>query len=153
MMDPGAIAAGLVSVIAPFLKAFMRGVSDQAEKASEPDGGRLREFAARIWRKLQPDVERTPAALQAAHEVADRPDDEDWQAALRVQLKKLLEEDPALAEELASSLEEGQREGVVTDVVIHGDVRVDHGGVAAGHDVTGDLHTGVEELQGPEKPG
>jgi hypothetical protein len=152
-MDTGATAAGLVSVIAPFLKGFMGGVRDEAEEAGEAAGGKLRAFAARIWRSLEPDVERTPAALQAAQEVADQPDDEDWQAALRVQLRKLLEEDPALAEELASTLDEGRREGVVADVVIHGDIRADHGGVAAGRDISGDLHTSGGELQGPEKPG
>jgi ATP/maltotriose-dependent transcriptional regulator MalT len=141
-MDPAAIAAGVVSVLAPFLKGFMSGVRDESEKAGEAVGGKLREVAAGIWRRLHPKLEETPAALQAAEKVADQPDDQDWQAALRVQLKMLLEEDRTLAQELGSSLEEAQKAGVIADVVIHGDVKADRGGVAAGRDITGGVNTG-----------
>jgi len=141
-MDPAAIAAGVVSVLAPFLRGFMSGVRDASEKAGEAAGGKLRDLAAGIWRRLQPKLERTPPALQAAQKVADQPDDQDWQAALRAQLKMLLEEDHELAEELSSSLEEAQQAGVVADVVIYGDVKAEHGGVAAGRDITGGVQTG-----------
>jgi hypothetical protein len=141
-MDPAAIAAGLVSVLAPFLKGFMSGVRDESEKAGEAAGGKLREVAAGIWRRLHPKLEQSPAALQAAENVADRPDDQDWQAALRAQLKMLLEEDHALAEELGSSLEDAQKAGVIADVVVHGDIHAESGGVAAGRDITGGVQTG-----------
>jgi ATP/maltotriose-dependent transcriptional regulator MalT len=141
-MDPATIASGLVSVLAPFLKGFMSGVTDASEKAGEAAGGKLRDFAAAIWGRLHPKLEQAPAALQAAQQVADKPEDQDWQAALRAQLKMLLEEDPALAHELGSSLEEAQQAGVVADVVIYGDVKADHGGVAAGRDIAGGVHTG-----------
>jgi hypothetical protein len=45
-------------------------------------------------------VEARPAALEAAQDAAAHPDDEDALAALRLQLKKLLAEDPALAQEM-----------------------------------------------------
>jgi ATP/maltotriose-dependent transcriptional regulator MalT len=141
-MDPATIAAGLVSVLAPFLKGFMSGVRNASEKAGEATGNKVQEFAAGIWRRLHPKLEQSPAALQAAQQVADQPDDQDWQAALRAQLKMLLEEDHSLAEELGSALEKGQQAGVVADVVIYGDVKATHGGVAAGRDITGGVQTG-----------
>ncbi|MFL5798335.1 MAG: hypothetical protein ACJ77A_10440 [Actinomycetota bacterium] len=141
-MDPATIASGVVSVLAPFLKGFMSGVRDASEKVGEAAGGKLRDLAAGIWRRLHPKLEQAPAALQAAQQVADKPDDQDWQAALRAQLKLLLEEDHALAEELGSSLEQAQQAGVIADVVIYGDVKADHGGVAAGRDIGGGVHTG-----------
>ena len=146
-MDPATIAAGVVSVVAPFLKGFLTGVKDESEKAGEAAGGKLREVAAGIWHKLHPKLEQKPAAREAAEKVADQPDDQDWQAALRVQLKMLLEEDHALAEELGSSLEEAQKAGVVADVVVYGDVKADRGGVAAGRDITGGVHTGGGESE------
>lgn len=146
-MDPATIAAGVVSVVAPFLKGFLTGVKDEAEKAGEAAGGKLREVAAGIWQKLHPKLEQKPAAMEAAEKVADQPDDQDWQAALRVQLKMLLEEDHALADDLGSSLEEARKAGVVADVVIYGDVKADHGGVAAGRDITGGVHTGGGESE------
>lgn len=141
-MDPAALAAGLVSVLAPFLKGFMGGLKDGSEKAGEAAGGKVRELAAGIWRRLHPKIEQAPAALQAAQKVADQPDDQDWQAALRAQLKMLLEEDHALAEELGASLEDAQKAGVVADVVVYGDITADHGGVAAGRDIVGGVQTG-----------
>jgi len=49
-------------------------------------------------------VEAKPAALEAVQDAAERPDDEDALAALRLQLKKLLAEDEPLAKELARLL-------------------------------------------------
>jgi hypothetical protein len=144
-MDPASIAAGVVSVLAPFLKGFISGVTHGSEKVGEAAGGKLRELAAGIWQRLHPKLQQSPAAMQAVQKVADQPDDEDWQAGLRAQLRMLLEEDHALAEELGSSLEEAQRAGVVSDVVIYGGVSADHGAVVAGRDITGGVRTGGDQ--------
>lgn len=50
-----------------------------------------------MWEKLHSKVE----AKEAATDLAATPEDEDLQTALRVQLKKLLESDAALAEAIA----------------------------------------------------
>ncbi len=144
-MDPATIAAGLVSVLAPFLKGFITGVRDTAEQAGEAAGSKLHDFAAGIWQKLHPKLQAAPAALEAANDVAAQPVDQqdpDSLAALRVQLKKVLEQDPELADDLGASLEEAQATGVIADVVVYGDVKADHGGVAAGRDIHGGVHTG-----------
>jgi hypothetical protein len=57
------------------------------------------EQAQALWDKLRSKMEAGPAALEAAQDAAAHPDDEDSLAALRLQLKKLLAEDQALAED------------------------------------------------------
>jgi hypothetical protein len=48
------------------------------------------EKAKSLWGKLRPQVDAKPAAQEAAQDVAETSDNEDAQAALRLQLKKLL---------------------------------------------------------------
>nr|MBD2215371.1 hypothetical protein [Nostoc linckia FACHB-104] len=62
--------------------------------------------AKAIWAKLLPKVEAKEAAKEAAADVAQNPDDEDLQASLRVQIKKILDSDTALAEEIAKIWQE-----------------------------------------------
>ena len=59
-----------------------------------------------IWAKLSPKVEAKPALLEAVTDAIDRPDEADYQAALKVQLKKSIDEDPELAEAIAQILAE-----------------------------------------------
>ncbi len=149
-MDPATIAAALVTVFRPFLKGFIKGVQGTSEEIGEEAGGKLRDLAAGLWRKIHPRLEAKPAALEAAQDVASDPDDDDAAAALRMQLKKLLEDDPDLMQELGSSLEEAQKAGTIADVVIYGGVHADHGGVAAGRDIQGGVRTGVPPATSPE---
>lgn len=55
---------------------------------------------------VRPKLEAKEAAKEAAADVAKNPEDKDSQASLRQQLKKILEADTALAEELAQILQE-----------------------------------------------
>jgi hypothetical protein len=57
-----------------------------------------------IWKKLHSRLSARPAALAAAHNAAAAPNDADAQAAFRFQVKKLLEEDPDFAQEIAALL-------------------------------------------------
>jgi hypothetical protein len=87
--------------------------------------------------KLKPKVEAKESALEAAQDVAQSPEDEDAQAALRVQLKKLLTEDQSLAEEVSQWLEQGKAAGI--NVFAAGDRSVAIGGnVDSSTIVTGD---------------
>jgi hypothetical protein len=83
-------------------------------------------------------VEAKPAALEAAQDAATHPDDEDTLAALRLQLKKLLAEDEALAQELARLLPRSGPAGQT--VIASGDRSVAIGGNASGNVIiTGDV--------------
>ena len=90
-----------------------------------------------LWDKLRPKVETRPAALEAIQDAADHPDDEDALAALRLQLKKLLAEDEALAKELAHLLAQARPAGQT--VTASGNRSVAIGGSVSGSViVTGD---------------
>jgi hypothetical protein len=123
-MDP----ATLTAFLAPFLPALLnlgaKAASGAATKAGETAGTKLTENALNkakaIWEKLHPKVEAKEAAKEAVEDVAKVPDDEDLQTALRVQLKKILEADPDLAEAIAQILQEDAPDGTPgTQIVQH----------------------------------
>jgi hypothetical protein len=103
-------------------KAVEKGVEKGAEKLGEkgvegllpqaqkllPQAQKLLPQAQKLWAKLHPQVEAKAAAEEAAVDVAKAPDDADALAALRQQLKKILEapENAALVQELTAILAE-----------------------------------------------
>jgi hypothetical protein len=98
--------ATLTAFLTPFLPSLLKLGGKAVEKATESASGKLGEAAfakaQAIWAKLSPKVEAKEAATEAAIDVANSPEDEDSQAALRKQLKKLLEQD----EELFKAIEQ-----------------------------------------------
>jgi hypothetical protein len=96
--------AFLVKFLAPCLPFLINIGNKAVEGASQKVGEDVWSKAKAIWAKLHPQVEAKEAALEAATDVASNPEDEDLQIALRVQLKKILEKDTALAEEIAKIL-------------------------------------------------
>ena len=127
----GPVAGQVVAVLAPFLPRLLAAGGAIVEGAEHEVHERGWELAKSLWQRLRPGVEAKPAAREAAADVASHPDDVDVQASLRVQLRKLLSEDRALAEELARLLEAGRQAGSVTTV------SASDRGVAAGGDISG----------------
>ena len=107
----------VVDVLAPALPYLMEKTGDVA----------VGETIKKLWEKLRGAIQASPAASEAVDELAARPDDEDLRAVLRVQLKKLLEADPSLADEVAR-----------LNVTASGDRSVAAGGDISGTIVTGD---------------
>ena len=137
-----AILAGL---LAPFLASLLDIGKQAGSQAAEALGSEAGQLASRVWDRLSGKVESKPAAKEAAEDVAAKPDDPDAVAALRVQLRKILEEDGELQQQLAALLEEGKQAGIIADrggVVIQGGIHATDGGVAAGRDITGNIRTG-----------
>jgi hypothetical protein len=95
----------IVKFLAPCLPFLLNVGNKAVEGASQKLGEDVWNKAKAIWAKLQPKVEAKDAAKEAATDVAQNPDDEDLQASLRVQLKKILDADTALAEEIAKILQ------------------------------------------------
>ncbi|WP_375467947.1 hypothetical protein [uncultured Nostoc sp.] len=91
----------LVKFLAPCLPFLLNVGNKAVEGASQKVGEDVWNKAKAIWAKLYPKVEAKEAAKEAATDVAQKPEDEDLQTSLRVQLKKILEADTALAEEIA----------------------------------------------------
>ena len=96
----------LVKVLAPCLPFLITVGNKAAEGASQKVGEDIWNKAKAIWGKLQPKVKAKEAAQEAAGDVAKNPGDEDSQAALRIQLKKILSADPELVAEITKILEE-----------------------------------------------
>jgi hypothetical protein len=139
-MDPQ-LPAQLVQYLAPFLPYLLKGLKlagkEAAKALGEKAGEQGFEQAKTLWDKLRPKVEARPAALEAAQDAAAHPEDEDALAALRLQLKKLLAEDEALAQELARLLPQSGPAGQT--VIASGDRSVAIGGNVSGSViVTGD---------------
>jgi hypothetical protein len=128
-MDIGALASSVTTALVPLLPYLLKAGEKAAEETGKTVAGQSWEWAKSLWTKMRPKVETNPAALVAAQDVAEAPGDEDLQAVLRVQLKKLLTEDQSLAEEVASWLEQGRAAGINVSatgersVAIGGDVK------------------------------
>jgi len=123
-MDPtaiGAIAAGAVSILSPYLtKAADMVVPKVAED---------------LYALLHSKLAKKPAAAEALQDLEKSPEDADAQAALRVQLKKSMVEDEELAGQVNQLVEAaGGTEGRT--------VSASNRGVAAGGDISGPVFTG-----------
>lgn len=132
-MDAVAPLAGqVVQILAPFLPYLLKvgeGLGTRAAKQMEDTGW---ELASKLWGRLGAHIDARPSAKEAAADLAAQPADDDAQAVLRVQIKKLLADDPQLRLELEALLKEAQGSGSTTTVTASGDRSV-----AIGHDVRG----------------
>ena len=104
-MDIQTLSQQLITSLAPFLPYLLKMGEQAAEEAAKKLGAEAWEGAKALWAKLKPKVEANPAAQEAVQEAADHPEDADARAALRLQLRKLLAEDEALAYEVQQALE------------------------------------------------
>ncbi|MBD2078309.1 hypothetical protein H6F86_31365 [Phormidium sp. FACHB-592] len=108
----------LTAFLAPFLPFLLKLGEKASEKAAEKFGEDAWSKAKAIWAKLHPKVEAKAAAQEAVVDVARHPDDEDSQASLRVQLRKLLEQDSDLAAVIASILQTDAPDGTPATQII-----------------------------------
>jgi hypothetical protein len=108
------IAAAIAAFLAPHLKDLLAPVTESAGRRLDQAASR---FATSIWDRLRGRFAERPAAQEAAEDVAAEPEDEDALAALRRQLRKLLEQDPELARELQAILAEAHAAGATTITV------------------------------------
>lgn len=142
-MDIVALTQAVTTTLIPVLPYLLKAGEKAAEESGKKIGGEAWEWAKELWTKLRPKVEAKPAALEAAQEVATTPDDKDAQAALRVQFKKLLAEDEALAREVTRWWEKARAAGIT--VTASGDRSV-----AIGDDVSGsNIITGDRNIVKP----
>jgi hypothetical protein len=142
-MDIPTLAATVTTFLVPALPYLTKAGEKGSEIIGEKLGTGAWGIAKAIWQRLGSNPEVEPAA----REVAAAPDDQDAQAALRYQLKKLLAADDSLAAALAQLVETvGQPAGYRAEVHGEGAVAQGPGSVAAGKGgsaVSGDVHGGV----------
>lgn len=136
-MDITQLAQVVTAFLIPFLPYLLKAGEKAAEEAGKKLGADAWEQAKALWGKLRPKVEAQTAAQEAVEDVARAPTDEDAQAALRLQLKKLLSVDKALAAEVGQLWQEAEAAGVT--VIASGERAVAVGGdVTASTIITGD---------------
>ena len=121
-MDPATIATLAVTWLVPYL-------TQAGEAVTKKMGERF--FAA-----IKSRIEDKPAAQEAVNDLEKAPTDADAQAALRLQLKKLLTEDKAFAEEIEKLVQAAEATGAKPTV------SANNRSVAAGRDVKGTIVTG-----------
>ncbi|HLZ27038.1 MAG TPA: hypothetical protein VKV73_06935 [Chloroflexota bacterium] len=132
-MDAVAPLAGqVVQILTPFLPYLLKAGEDLGARAAQQMEDTGWDLASRLWGRLGAQVDARPSAREAATDLAAQPTDDDAQAALRVQIKKLLADEPQLQHELEALLNTAQGSGSTTTVTASGDRSV-----AIGHDVRG----------------
>ncbi len=141
-MDLKLLADTLTTFLAPAMPYLVSGGGELIAEAGKKLGEGAPEILRSLWAKLRPKVEEKPAAAEAAQDVAKAPEDADSQAALRVQLRKILEADPSLAAEISKLLEAAGPK-TTYQAEVHGSGAIGQGksvvagadGIAAGRDV------------------
>lgn len=132
-MDIPQLANDLTITLTPVLPVLMEFGKEMSADAAKRVNQAVIDGAKSIWGRLWPHVKNSPAAEGAAREAATAPDDPDAQAAFRLQLRKILEANPELAEALAPDVAQ------LKSVVASGDGSVAVGGSANGATIiTGD---------------
>jgi hypothetical protein len=111
-MDITIMAKEITAFLAPFLPDLVKMGGKAVEGASKKLGEDVLESAKALWGKLRPEVEAKPAAQEAVKDLIAAPKDEDAQAALRFQLKKILADDQNLADEVSRLWEEANASNV-----------------------------------------
>jgi len=109
-MDPAQLTQALWETLQPYLPLLL----GEAAKAS---GQRVPAAIGRLWQEVTARLRKKPAAAEALADLRRAPDDADAQAALRLQVRKLLAADAALAAQLADLL---QQAGAQYRAELHG---------------------------------
>lgn len=154
MVDLSQLPGGLVAVLAPVLPYLLEVGGATWDKAKEALGEKAVELAQDVWGKLRGKVAEKPAAQEAAHDLAERPDDQRAQGALEAQLEKILRAEPNLTAELARLLEAaGERtwnqaylQGIGA-IAQSGGIAAGAGGVAVRGNVNGGIRLDGEGRQ------
>ena len=104
MDSVAALAGQVVAILAPFLPQLIVAGQQLTARVGAEMEERSGEIAQALWKQLGSKLGERPAASEAVHDAAANPDDADAQAALRVQLSKLLAEDTDLVGQLTRIL-------------------------------------------------
>ena len=113
-MEITALAAFLIPFLPFLLKLGKDTTETVAESAASKFGEAAWQKAQAAWTALSPKVNAKETVKEAVADVTNNPEDEDYQAALCVQLKKLLANDEALANQLTKILQSDSPNNTLT---------------------------------------
>ena len=109
-MDVALLAKDAIALLVPALPYLVTAGNKAVEEVGKKIGGDALDYAKTLWAKLR----AKPALQQAISDVVAAPKDEDAQAQLRLQLKKLLAADTEFASELESILGEAKKANIAS---------------------------------------
>jgi len=140
MVDP----ATLTTLLTPFLRMLSKGSLEVAKGTASEIGKDGWQKIKQVWQAIWSKAEQRPSLKEALEDATATPDDPDSQAALRLQLKKLLADDPELVATLTEILSgdvtpaRNAKRDVATNVQVIGDNNTTKtvGDVSAGGDVS-----------------
>ena len=112
------LATQLTKDLKPFLPYLLAGVQLAGKEAAKKTGEKIPEWMESAWRKLA----THPNIQEAAEDIVAAPQDEDALAALRLQIKKALEQNPVLTEEIKALMPDVQSIVQVDEVASTGEV-------------------------------
>jgi hypothetical protein len=133
-MDPGALAGPVTEFLVPFLAKAAASLAREALT-------RMPEAVSALWSAVTERFRGRPAAESAANDLTAESDDADSQEAFRLQLKRMLKDDPAFAEQIAGLLNRAQASVNITQegggaIATDGSVAVGAGGVGIAGNAT-----------------
>lgn len=99
-IDVKKLAQGVAAFLVPCLPYLAKAGEKVGEDAAKAVGSEVWTKAKRIWAMLRLKVEGKPKIQEAIQYVVTDPSDEDAKATLRLELKQLMLEDRALAQEV-----------------------------------------------------
>ena len=141
------LAASAIAFLSPYLVKA-------GTKAAEEVGKQLPVYVGKVWTAIADKFKGRPAAEEAVQDLLDKPEDEDNQASLRKELRKVLESDAAFAESFAELLRQAQSEaksqgGDTITVTGGGAVATGHGRAVGqgGNLIEGDVHGNITMSQ------
>ena len=108
MLDPATVTA----VLAPALPYLLRTGDRPASQAPERLGEHTWNLATRLWERLAAPVHDRPESEQVVRRVAADPRDADAREALVYQVRKLVQDDPALGTALEALIAKAEQGGV-----------------------------------------
>jgi hypothetical protein len=103
------LAKNITSLIAPIFPDLTKAGESITNAAGGMIGEETWELAKSVWGKLSGRLSESAVSKEAVQTAAENPNDEDAAAALRLQIKRLLLDDGALASELEGELKRANR--------------------------------------------
>jgi hypothetical protein len=131
------LAGQVVAAVAPFLPYLSRAGESVLSRGGDELDAHAWDLAQKLWQRLVPHVQERPSTSEAVQEVVQSPGDDDARAALRVQLRSLLNQQPDLAQQLSAILEQAHQPTQQSVTATHGSIAIG-GNVSGSQMIIGD---------------
>ncbi|MGE3273361.1 MAG: hypothetical protein AB7P40_31800 [Chloroflexota bacterium] len=129
--DIAVLAAAITTTLAPALPYLVKAGEGAATELGKQLPAALRDKASAIWKLLRPAAEASPGFPATVAALEADSSDPDALGALRLQLRGLLADDPALAAQLRPLIQAGDTSTNITNI--------GNDNIIAGRDITGNV--------------